>query len=146
MLVLTRKLHERVYIGDDISVSIAKIGTSEVRLAIEAPRHVAIERQELRDAGPYPKRSILQWPSAFGVGGNMVSLCGRYRIDAFPTGYQVASVSHQSPLITCLEQVKGYAEGMEKMRLAASQVVDWTPALTNLFNQMGVVNGKPTGI
>jgi carbon storage regulator len=47
MLILTRKLGERITIGDDISVTLLEIKGSQVRLGIEAPRGIGIYRQEV---------------------------------------------------------------------------------------------------
>ncbi len=47
MLVLTRKLMERLYIGDDICVTVVRLEGGQVRLGIEAPREVAVVRAEL---------------------------------------------------------------------------------------------------
>jgi carbon storage regulator len=48
MLVLSRKLGEKVYIGDDICVTVVEIDRGKIRLGIEAPRDVPIYRQEIR--------------------------------------------------------------------------------------------------
>lgn len=47
MLVLTRKLMERLYIGDDICVTVVRLEGGQVRLGIEAPREVSVVRAEL---------------------------------------------------------------------------------------------------
>ncbi|WP_165226284.1 carbon storage regulator [Aquisphaera insulae] len=47
MLVLTRKLMERLYIGDDICVTVVRLEGGQVRLGIEAPRSVNVVRAEL---------------------------------------------------------------------------------------------------
>ncbi len=47
MLILTRKLGERVNIGDDIIVSLLEIKGSQVKLGIEAPKHVSVHRHEI---------------------------------------------------------------------------------------------------
>ncbi len=47
MLVLTRKLMEKVYIGDDICVTVVRIEGGQVRLGIDAPRDVTVVRSEL---------------------------------------------------------------------------------------------------
>ena len=47
MLVLTRKLGEKIQIGDDISVLIMDIKGKQVRLGIDAPSHVTIHREEI---------------------------------------------------------------------------------------------------
>ena len=50
MLVLTRKLNQSVMIGDDIVVTVAAIEGDQVRLGIEAPRHIPVHRSEIYDA------------------------------------------------------------------------------------------------
>ena len=47
MLILTRKLGERINIGDDIIVTLVEIKGAQVKLGIEAPRHIEIYREEL---------------------------------------------------------------------------------------------------
>src|SRR5262249_8503502 len=47
MLVVSRKPGESVIIGEDIVVTVSKISGRKVRLAIAAPRSVAIRRSEL---------------------------------------------------------------------------------------------------
>lgn len=47
MLVLARKLNERIIIDNDIVVTIVKIGKDCVRLGIEAPDQVKIFREEI---------------------------------------------------------------------------------------------------
>jgi carbon storage regulator len=47
MLVLSRKPGERILIGDNVTVTIVRIGPNNVRLGIEAPRELNIVREEL---------------------------------------------------------------------------------------------------
>ena len=47
MLVLTRKLMEKLFIGDDICVTIVRLEGGQVRLGIDAPRDVKVVRAEL---------------------------------------------------------------------------------------------------
>jgi carbon storage regulator len=47
MLVLTRKLMEKLFIGDEICVTVVRLEDGQVRLGIEAPREVSIVRAEL---------------------------------------------------------------------------------------------------
>ena len=47
MLVLSRKLDESIQIGDEISVKVLGVSGQQVRLGIEAPRDVQIDRAEL---------------------------------------------------------------------------------------------------
>ena len=46
MLVLTRKKDESIFIDGNITVTVSEIRGGRVRLAIEAPREVRIERAE----------------------------------------------------------------------------------------------------
>jgi carbon storage regulator len=47
MLILTRKLGERIAIGDDITVTLLEIKGNQAKLGIEAPISIAIHRQEI---------------------------------------------------------------------------------------------------
>ena len=49
MLVLSRKHGERILIGDDVTVTVVRIGPNSVRVGIEAPREINIVREELCD-------------------------------------------------------------------------------------------------
>lgn len=60
MLVLTRKVDEVLVIGDSIKVKVLGINGNQVRLGIEAPEDVMIDREEVRvrrDAGIPHKNS-----------------------------------------------------------------------------------------
>ena len=47
MLVLSRKENESIRIGDDITVVVVKIKGENVRIGIEAPLEVPVDRQEV---------------------------------------------------------------------------------------------------
>jgi carbon storage regulator len=47
MLVLTRKLKEAIQIGDDIEITVLAISGDQVKLGINAPKHVEIHRKEI---------------------------------------------------------------------------------------------------
>ena len=47
MLVIGRKPGEYVVIGDDIKVKVVKSEEGDLRLAIDAPKHIRIVRGEL---------------------------------------------------------------------------------------------------
>lgn len=47
MLVLSRKVGERILVGDKVVVTVVRIGPNAVRLGIEAPRDMNIVRDEL---------------------------------------------------------------------------------------------------
>ena len=58
MLVLSRKLGEKVYIGSDISFMVVEVKGNRVRIGIDAPAEVPIFREELYDprAGPVGRK------------------------------------------------------------------------------------------
>jgi len=47
MLVLTRKAGEKIVIGDDIVVTILDVRGDGIRIGIDAPRGVKIQREEV---------------------------------------------------------------------------------------------------
>ena len=47
MLVLSRRVGDSVVIGDDVVVTVLEIRGDVVRIGIDAPREVAVRRQEL---------------------------------------------------------------------------------------------------
>ncbi|MCG7287178.1 carbon storage regulator CsrA [Cellulomonas sp. ACRRI] len=50
MLVLSRRVGERLVIGDDIVVTVIEVRSDGVRLGIDAPRSVAVHRAEVLEA------------------------------------------------------------------------------------------------
>lgn len=58
MLVLSRKLNESIQIGDEISVKVLGVSGQQVRLGIDAPREVEIDRAELRETSPEDEASV----------------------------------------------------------------------------------------
>ena len=50
MLILSRKVDEKIVIGDDISVSIVEIRGDQVRIGVDAPKTVKVFRQDVFDA------------------------------------------------------------------------------------------------
>ncbi len=48
MLVLSRKTGERIWIGENISITVVRITGGGVRIGIEAPVEMAVVREELK--------------------------------------------------------------------------------------------------
>ncbi len=47
MLVLTRRANQSIVIGDGITVTVLEIRGDQVRLGIDAPREIAVHREEV---------------------------------------------------------------------------------------------------
>ncbi len=47
MLILTRRVGERLIIGDDVTVTILSIKGNQIRVGIDAPREVKVHREEV---------------------------------------------------------------------------------------------------
>jgi carbon storage regulator len=50
MLVLSRKIGEKIHVGNDITIEVRRVAGNRVTLAVEAPRQVRILRGELKEA------------------------------------------------------------------------------------------------
>ncbi len=48
MLVLSRKVGEKILIGDDIAVTVVRVSQGIVRIGVEAPQNLAIVREEIK--------------------------------------------------------------------------------------------------
>jgi len=51
MLILTRKVGETITIGEDIQVKVLSVQGGKVRLGIDAPREVSVNREEVLTKG-----------------------------------------------------------------------------------------------
>ncbi len=47
MLILTRRITESMKIGDNVSVTVLGVKGNQVRLGIDAPKDVAVHREEI---------------------------------------------------------------------------------------------------
>ena len=59
MLVLSRKIGERILIGDHVVVTVVRVAQGVVRLGVDAPPETPIIREELKDQlrNPPPKET-----------------------------------------------------------------------------------------
>lgn len=56
MLVLSRRIGEKIEIGEGITVTVLRISGKSIRLGIEAPKSVAIRRAEIPEEHSWPKK------------------------------------------------------------------------------------------
>jgi carbon storage regulator len=49
VLVLSRKVGERILIGDKVAITVVKIGHGGVRIGVEAPPELPVVREELAE-------------------------------------------------------------------------------------------------
>lgn len=49
MLILTRNVGERVCIGNDVTVTVLGIRGQQVRIGVDAPESVIVDREEIRE-------------------------------------------------------------------------------------------------
>ena len=47
MLILTRRISETIVIADEVKVTVLEVKGNQVRLGVDAPREVAVDRQEI---------------------------------------------------------------------------------------------------
>ncbi len=47
MLILTRRLGESIIIEDNITVTVIDINKQQIKLGIDAPKHITINREEV---------------------------------------------------------------------------------------------------
>jgi len=47
MLVLSRKVGERIMVGNEVTITVVRVTGGGVRLGIEAPEHLPVVREEL---------------------------------------------------------------------------------------------------
>lgn len=47
MLILTRRVGETLMVGDDVTVTVLGVKGNQVRLGVNAPKEVAVHREEI---------------------------------------------------------------------------------------------------
>ena len=47
MLILTRRVGETLMVGDDVTVTVLGVKGNQVRIGVNAPRDVAVHREEI---------------------------------------------------------------------------------------------------
>lgn len=60
MLVLSRRVGEQIVIGEDVVLTVVEVRNDTVRLGIEAPRSITVNRAEVRRAVADANREATQ--------------------------------------------------------------------------------------
>ena len=63
MLILARKIDEKIKIGNDITITIISVQGDQVKIGVEAPKNVKVFRQEVFDAIQEENKAALASPS-----------------------------------------------------------------------------------
>ncbi len=87
MLILTRKVNERIMIGEEIEVAVVEIRGDQVKLGIVAPQNVTVHRREVFDQIQEENRE-----AALGAATDLSELSGLFPSD----GSQKSDSSKQS--------------------------------------------------
>ncbi|SEO59249.1 carbon storage regulator, CsrA [Amphibacillus marinus] len=66
MLVLTRKLKQKIQIGDEIEIEVLAIDGEQIKLGITAPKEIDVHRHEIYQAIIEENTKAASVPSSFG--------------------------------------------------------------------------------
>lgn len=92
MLVLTRKLDEKIMIGDGIVLTVIELRNDSVRIGIEAPKDVKVHRAEVVDAVSEENRSAVQDSTgAEEALRQLIAASGGQLVVSVPAGLQAAT-------------------------------------------------------
>ena len=67
MLVLTRKPGEQIIIADNIRITVVSVGPGRVKIGIEAPQSVKVDRQEVHEKKQFETAADVPQPHVVEV-------------------------------------------------------------------------------
>ncbi|WOJ93606.1 carbon storage regulator CsrA [Congregibacter variabilis] len=70
MLILTRKEGESLRLGDDITVTVVSVKGGNVRIGIDAPRNLAVHREEIYEKISEGEESAVKAPKTDADGAH----------------------------------------------------------------------------
>jgi carbon storage regulator len=70
MLILTRRVGETLMIGDEVTVTVLGVKGNQVRIGVNAPRDVAVHREEIYERIKRDQAEAGHGPSANGQGAH----------------------------------------------------------------------------
>ena len=56
MLILTRRVGESVMLGDEVTITVLSVKGNQVRVGVNAPRHVPVHREEIYERIKHERR------------------------------------------------------------------------------------------
>jgi carbon storage regulator len=59
MLILTRKTSETLMVGDEVTVTVLGVKGNQVRIGVNAPREVAVHREEIYERIKSEERRLI---------------------------------------------------------------------------------------
>ena len=68
MLILTRRVGETVMIGDEVTVTVLGVKGNQVRVGVNAPKSVAVHREEIYDRIKREEQQAADLKIVAGVG------------------------------------------------------------------------------
>jgi carbon storage regulator len=71
MLILTRRVGETLVIGDEVTVTVLSVKGNQVRVGVNAPKHVSVHREEIfqRIKHEGDGEAVVSGPDSGGVAG-----------------------------------------------------------------------------
>ncbi len=57
MLILTRRISESIIVGDDVKITVLGVKGNQVRLGIDAPKHLPVHREEIYERIQHEKKA-----------------------------------------------------------------------------------------
>ncbi len=64
MLILTRRIGETLMVGDDVTVTVLGVKGNQVRIGVNAPKEVAVHREEIYDRIQQEQSGTNEYPAA----------------------------------------------------------------------------------
>lgn len=58
MLILTRRVNETLMVGDEVTVTVLSVSGNQVRIGVNAPRHVPVHREEIYEKIKHEKNPV----------------------------------------------------------------------------------------